>query len=45
MIPIVPVAISGAYEAMSSGKKRIKSGSKIVVNFCLRRSYWMTLIS
>ncbi|MEK7719422.1 MAG: lysophospholipid acyltransferase family protein, partial [Bacteroidota bacterium] len=33
MIPIVPVAISGAYEAMSSGKKRIKSGSKIVVEF------------
>ena len=32
-IPIVPVAISGAYEAMSSGKKKIKSGSKIVVTF------------
>jgi long-chain acyl-CoA synthetase len=32
-IPIVPVAISGAYEAMSSGKKKIKSGSKIVVEF------------
>lgn len=32
-IPIVPVAISGAYEAMSSGKKKIKSGSRIVVEF------------
>ena len=32
-IPIVPVAISGAYEAMSSGKKKIKSGSRIVVTF------------
>ncbi|MCX6220003.1 MAG: AMP-binding protein [Bacteroidia bacterium] len=32
-IPIVPVAITGAYEAMSSGKKKIKSGSKIVVEF------------
>ncbi|MCK9413965.1 MAG: AMP-binding protein [Prolixibacteraceae bacterium] len=32
-IPIVPVAISGAYEAMSSGKKKIKSGSKIMVEF------------
>lgn len=32
-IPIVPVAISGAYEAMSSGKKRIKPGSKITVTF------------
>ena len=32
-IPIVPVAISGAYEAMSSGKKKIKSGSKIIVTF------------
>jgi long-chain acyl-CoA synthetase len=32
-IPIVPVAISGAYEAMSSGKKKIKSGSKITVTF------------
>lgn len=32
-IPIVPVAISGAYEAMSSGKKKIKSGSKIMVTF------------
>jgi long-chain acyl-CoA synthetase len=32
-IPIVPVAISGAYEAMSSGKKRIKAGSKIIVEF------------
>jgi long-chain acyl-CoA synthetase len=32
-IPIVPVAIAGAYEAMSSGKRRIKSGSKIVVSF------------
>ncbi len=32
-IPILPVAISGAYEAMSSGKKKIKSGSRIVVEF------------
>jgi len=32
-IPVVPVAISGAYEAMSSGKKKIKSGSKITVTF------------
>jgi long-chain acyl-CoA synthetase len=32
-IPIVPVAISGAFEAMSSGKKKIKSGSRIVVEF------------
>ena len=32
-IPVVPVAISGAYEAMSSGKKKIKSGSKIIVEF------------
>jgi long-chain acyl-CoA synthetase len=32
-IPIVPVAITGAYEAMSSEKKKIKSGSKIIVSF------------
>jgi long-chain acyl-CoA synthetase len=32
-IPIVPVAISGAYEGMSSGKKRIKPGSKITLTF------------
>ena len=32
-VPIVPVAISGAYEAMSSGNKKIKSGSKIIVEF------------
>jgi long-chain acyl-CoA synthetase len=32
-IPVLPVAITGAYEAMSSGKKKIKSGSKIVVEF------------
>ena len=32
-IPIVPVVISGAYEAMSSGKKKIKSGSKIIISF------------
>jgi long-chain acyl-CoA synthetase len=32
-IPVVPVAISGAYEAMSSGKKKIKPGSKISVTF------------
>ncbi len=32
-IPILPVAITGAYEAMSSGKKKIKAGSKIIVEF------------
>lgn len=32
-VPIVPVAISGAYEAMSSGKKKIKFGSKIIIAF------------
>jgi len=32
-IPIVPVAISGAYSAMSSGAKRIKKGEKITVEF------------
>lgn len=32
-IPVVPVAITGAYEAMSSGRKKIKSGSKIIVSF------------
>ena len=32
-IPILPVAISGGYEAMSSGKKKIKTGSKIIVAF------------
>ncbi|MEI6276936.1 MAG: AMP-binding protein [Prolixibacteraceae bacterium] len=32
-IPILPVAISGAYEAMSSGRKKIKTGSKIIVTF------------
>jgi long-chain acyl-CoA synthetase len=32
-IPILPVAISGAYEAMSSGMKKIKTGSKIIVAF------------
>jgi long-chain acyl-CoA synthetase len=32
-IPIVPVALSGGFEAMSSGKKRIKFGSKISVAF------------
>ena len=32
-IPILPVAISGAFEAMSSGKKKIKTGSKIIVAF------------
>ena len=32
-IPVLPVAISGTYEAMSSGKKKIKSGSKIIVEF------------
>ncbi len=32
-IPIVPVAISGAYEAMSSGAKKIKAGEKITLRF------------
>jgi len=32
-IPIVPVLISGAYEAMSSGAKKIKRGEKITVEF------------
>jgi len=32
-IPIVPVAITGAYSAMSSGAKRIKAGAKITVEF------------
>ncbi|MCF8363193.1 MAG: AMP-binding protein [Prolixibacteraceae bacterium] len=32
-IPILPVSISGAYEAMSSGQKKIKRGSKIKVEF------------
>jgi len=32
-IPIVPVVISGAYEAMSSGAKKIKRGEKISVEF------------
>lgn len=32
-IPIVPVAISGAFAAMSSGAKRIKKGEKISVEF------------
>ena len=32
-IPVVPIAISGAYKAMSSGKKRIKMGEKITVEF------------
>jgi long-chain acyl-CoA synthetase len=32
-IPIVPVAISGAYEAMSSGARKIKRGEKITIEF------------
>ena len=32
-IPVVPIAISGAYKAMSSGQKRIKTGEKITVEF------------
>lgn len=32
-IPIVPVAISGAYAAMSSGQKKIKRGEKITIEF------------
>lgn len=32
-IPIVPVAISGGFEAMSSGAKKIKMGKKITIEF------------
>jgi len=32
-IPVVPVAIKGAYEAMSSGAKKIKWGEKISIEF------------
>lgn len=32
-IPIVPVAITGAYEAMSSGARKIKRGEKICIEF------------
>jgi long-chain acyl-CoA synthetase len=32
-IPIVPVAITGAYAAMSSGAKKIKHGEKITIEF------------
>jgi long-chain acyl-CoA synthetase len=32
-IPIIPVAISGGYAAMSSGKKKIKRGEKITIEF------------
>jgi long-chain acyl-CoA synthetase len=32
-IPVVPVAISGAYEAMSSGDRKIKPGEKIAIEF------------
>ncbi len=32
-VPIVPVAISGAYEAMSSGAKKIRRGERISVEF------------
>ncbi|HZL11663.1 MAG TPA: AMP-binding protein [Prolixibacteraceae bacterium] len=32
-VPIVPVAISGAYSAMSSGAKKMKYGAKISVEF------------
>ncbi len=32
-IPILPVAILGGYEAMSSGDKKLKTGSKIKVEF------------
>jgi long-chain acyl-CoA synthetase len=32
-IPIVPVAISGAFEAMSSGARKIKRGEKITIEF------------
>jgi long-chain acyl-CoA synthetase len=32
-IPIVPIAITGAYAAMSSGARRIKKGEKIMIEF------------
>jgi long-chain acyl-CoA synthetase len=32
-IPIVPVSIVGAYEAMSSGAKKIKWGKKITIEY------------
>ncbi len=32
-IPVVPVALTGAWEAMSSGAKKIKRGEKITVEF------------
>jgi long-chain acyl-CoA synthetase len=32
-IPIVPVVITGAYEAMSSGAKKIKTGETIAIEF------------
>ncbi len=32
-VPIVPVAISGAYEAMSSGAKKMNRGEKITIEF------------
>jgi long-chain acyl-CoA synthetase len=32
-IPIVPVAITGAFEAMSSGAKKIKPGETIAIEF------------
>jgi long-chain acyl-CoA synthetase len=32
-IPVVPVAITGAFAAMSSGRKKIKKGEKITVEF------------
>jgi long-chain acyl-CoA synthetase len=32
-VPVVPVVISGAFEAMSSGSKKIKRGAKITIEF------------
>jgi len=32
-VPVVPVAITGAYAAMSSGAKKIKWGEKITIEF------------
>jgi len=32
-VPVVPVVISGPYEAMSSGAKKIKRGEKITIGF------------
>jgi long-chain acyl-CoA synthetase len=32
-VPVVPVVITGAYAAMSSGAKKIKRGERITIEF------------